>query len=243
MRLHRFYIEEKVGVQTRLEIKSAELVHQIGKVFRLKEGDSVVVFDGSGFDYECRIEEMDKSDLTLNLLETRKSRYVPSRRIVLCAGLVKKDTFEWIAEKATELGVTDIVPVVSERTEKKSLNESRLKKIIVEASEQCGRGDLMKLHPIFEFGSSMNLKKDFADLVGSHQNKFLVFHTEGELYETEEFGDGSDDLFVFIGPEGGWSKREIDMFHKEGVDIRFLGPQVLRAETAVVSALSMVVFG
>lgn len=243
MRLHRFYISEQVGIQTVLEIKSTELIHQVRNVFRLRECDSVIVFDGSGSDYECRIEEMGKTTLRLNVLESRKSRFVPERRIILCAGIVKKDIFEWIVEKATELGVTDIVPIISERTEKKSLNVTRLNKIIIEASEQSGRGDLPKLHEVFEFGNAIEIKKSLSVLVGSKDSRFLAFHTEGELFRAVDFRDEIDDLTIFIGPEGGWSEREMEMFHRENVEVRSLGSQVLRAETAVISALSVVMFG
>jgi 16S rRNA (uracil1498-N3)-methyltransferase len=148
---------------------------------------------------------------------------------------VKKDTFEWITEKATELGVTDVVPVIAERSEKKNLNEERLKKISVEASEQSGRGDVPIVHPIISLEEAMEkVKQDGMQTV--------VFHLEGDTFHTAFF-DKNNDLAVFIGPEGGWSEREVEMFHTNGFAVRSLGDQVLRSETAVIAALSQVVFG
>lgn len=141
MRLHRFYISETVGDKNEITINSTEQVNQIRRVFRLKTGDSIVIFDRSGYDYECRIGSFWKGLLSLIVVSNSRSRYMPSRDIYLCVAVVKKDTFEWIVEKATELGVTDIIPIIAERSEKKSLNGERLKKIAIEASEQSGRGE------------------------------------------------------------------------------------------------------
>jgi 16S rRNA (uracil1498-N3)-methyltransferase len=250
MRLHRFYISEKIGNQTELAIRSAELVNQVRRVFRLKAGDDIVLFDGTGFDYECKIDSSREkstivSDSVIRLIVTasRRSRFVPERKIVLCAAIVKKDTFEWIVEKATELGVTDIIPIAAERSEKKSLNEARLRKIAIEASEQSGRGATPMVHGIMGPGEAAEfLKKEKEE--GSREQgelQMVAFHTEGEAFERSDLSK-TDPLAVFIGPEGGWSEDELDLFHKNEISIRCLGPQVLRAETAVIAALSQVVF-
>ena len=164
---------------------------------------------------------------------------MPIRTIYLCAAVVKKDTFEWIVEKATELGVTDIIPIAAERSEKKSLNEERLVKIAVEASEQSGRGATPMMHRIMGQGEAAAfLKSREKDI------QMIAFHTEGEQFKREELGSKTAPLGVFIGPEGGWSPAEIEIsFHKkENIQVRCLGPQVLRAETAVIASLSQVVF-
>jgi len=252
MRLHRFYIEEQIGNKTELKIHSAELANQIRRVFRLKTGDSVVVFDGSGFDYECRIgaspsDEVKsvKNLVTLDVVTTMKSRYMPARDIYLCAAVVKKDTFEWIVEKATELGVTHIIPVMAERSEKKALNMGRLEKIAVEASEQSGRGNVPTIHQIMSLKEAVELlkgegasdSKRFTQ-VKCHQ---IAFHTDAESFNPQDIHRDIP-VAVFIGPEGGWSMDEIDLFHKNQISVVCLGQQVLRAETAAVAALSEVVF-
>ena len=241
MRLHRFFIEEQIGNKTELKIHSAELANQIRRVFRLKTGDSVVVFDGSGFDYECRIGASSagevksvKNLVTLDVVTTMKSRYMPTRDIYLCAGIVKKDTFEWIAEKATELGVTHIIPVMAERSEKKALNMGRLEKIAIEASEQSGRGNV----PVVE--SIVGLK-EVIERFSQLKCVKIAFHTDAEPFNPQDVHRDIP-VAVFIGPEGGWSMDEIDLFHKNQVSVVCLGQQVLRAETAVIAALSEVVF-
>lgn len=243
MRLHRFYVSQKIGDQKELTINSAELVSQVRRVFRLKAGDSIIIFDGSSFDYECTIDNYsmqskieDDSVIRLRVTHSGPSRFTPTRTLYLLAAVVKKDTFEWIAEKATELGVTDIIPIMAERSEKKSLNEERLKKIVTEATEQSGRGATPMVHPIMGPG-------DAAIFLKSREKEIqmLMFHTEGELLKRSDI-DQTKPLGVFIGPEGGWSPAEMEMFHSDDIMVRSLGPQVLRAETAVIASLSQVVF-
>lgn len=244
MRLHRFYISVPIGSRTELVVTDAAVVHQIRRVFRLEAGDLIVMFDGSGSEYICAITSYESDDrVTLAVRESAHARFTPSQgpRLWLFAALVKKDTFETIVEKATELGVTDIVPVMAERSEKKNTNESRLVKIITEAGEQSGRGDLPKLHPI------VSLKESVTQCISEKLKEPLVFHTDGAQLEK---GGGSDSTSpvsltqaVFIGPEGGWSPNEVALFHEHTFAVRCLGPQVLRAETAVVAALSQIVFG
>jgi 16S rRNA (uracil1498-N3)-methyltransferase len=244
MRLHRFYVSQKIGEQKELTIDSAELVNQVRRVFRLKEGDSIVLFDGSGKDYVCTIDNYSEqskieidSVIRLRVTETVPSRYTPNHKLYLCAAVVKKDTFEWIVEKATELGVTDIIPIMAERSEKKSLNEGRLLKIATEASEQSGRGATPMVHQIMGPADAAAFLKSLEKDI-----QMIAFHTEGEQFKRGEFELGKAPLGVFIGPEGGWSPSELEMFHGENIPIRCLGPQVLRAETAVIASLSQVVF-
>lgn len=234
MRLHRFYISEPIGTQKEVSVESAELVNQIRKVFRKRVSDEVVLFDGSGTDYNSTISGFDENLIKFRISSAGRSRYMPPCKLYLCAAVVKKDNFEYIVEKATELGVTDIIPVMAERSEKKSLNDARLKKIAVEASEQSGRGDVPNIHAINDLRAMVEqFKKDKVDM--------LALHTEGENFDRDEILN-DEPLALFVGPEGGWSPNELDMFHKSDVSVQCLGAQVLRAETAVISALSQVVF-
>jgi 16S rRNA (uracil1498-N3)-methyltransferase len=249
MRLHRFYIPETIGSRTEITIDSAELSNQLRRVFRLTSGDSIIVFDGSGLDYECDIIGFETMSVTIRSIRSSRSRTMPNRDVILYASITKKDTFEWIVEKATELGVTRIVPLMAERSEKKNLNMERLNKIAIEASEQSGRGTVPVIGDIQEI---VNFFDDSAYEAG--KGHAIVFHTEGESYSSAcisakiQFKSVSPDnapppLSVFIGPEGGWSPREVAMFHNHKIPVVTLGTQVLRAETAVIAALSKVLLG
>lgn len=262
MRLHRFHISELIGNQIELTIHSQELVNQLRHVLRLKVGEEVILFDGSGSDYLAAISRFIGDDgVGFNLRESMRSRFMPTRKAYLCAAVIKKDNFEFIVEKATELGVTNIIPVVAERSEKKALNQERLIKISIEASEQSGRGDVPIIHPIVdlkealgllnseeilnpksEISSSLRLSEPNGLNKSEARNsniKMIAFHTDGELFNQKELPK-DEPIAIFIGPEGGWSPEEIAMFHKNKIAVRCLGPQVLRAETAVIAALSKV---
>jgi 16S rRNA (uracil1498-N3)-methyltransferase len=235
MRLHRFYHSEKIGDKKEFTISSAEFANQISRVFRLSVRDRVVVFDGSGNDYVCELLEVSpRGPVVLRVVEISPSKFMPSRKIFLFQSIIKKDKFEWVVEKATELGVTDIVPVLVERSEKKDLNIERLCKIAIEASEQCGRGDVPMIS---------TARRGLDECLSTDCQK-MVLHLEGENFITGKPGheDGDGPIGVFIGPEGGWSPDEVEMFHKNNVPIYSLGKQVLRAETAAVATLSLVVF-
>ncbi|MDB5239219.1 MAG: hypothetical protein JWO00_554 [Candidatus Parcubacteria bacterium] len=234
MRLHRFFIAETIGGKAEISVSSAELAHQMSHVFRLGKGDHIILFDGSGSDSECEILEIGKETLKFRVVSSEASRYMPSRKVYLYAAIVKKGNFEFIVEKATELGVTDIIPVMAERSEKKSLNEERLTKIAVEASEQSGRGSVPKIHGITSLGDSINHAKKETDTQEA-------FHTEGEPFDSAVVSK-TGAVAIFIGPEGGWSPSELELFHAQCIDVACLGAQVLRAETAVIAALSVVVF-
>ena len=236
MRLHRFYIAERIEAKSEIVLRSRAIVDQLRKVFRAKAGDEIIVFDGSGSELTCAVRSFSGEDSAV--LEVRSSapaRFMPSRKVWLFTAIIKKDLFETIVEKATELGATDIVPVLAERTEKKAVNEERLRKIAVEASEQSGRGDVPTIHGIEPLLASIERSQANGGTV-------VAFHTDGQQLVPAELSKGAA-LSVFIGPEGGWSPQELALFHDHGVPVRCLGPQVLRSETAVIAALSCAMFG
>jgi len=240
MRLHRFYVFVNIAGQREHTIISAELNHQLRHVFRLGIGDRVVLFDGSGFDHTCTIASfVGDYGVIFDVGERTSSRYMPNRKVWLFMTVVKKDNFEFIVEKATELGVTDIVPVIAERTEKKALNEERLKRIAIEASEQSGRGDVPTIGEVVDFEDALKRATD----ISSANGQAIAFHTEDDSFDPSDIAEKGKSLAIFIGPEGGWSPAEIALFHTYKIAVRCLGPQVLRAETAAVAALSVVMLG
>src|SRR3989338_5215426 len=146
MRLHRFYIDKKIEGKE-VFVKEERLLNQWRKVFRYKTGDRVILFDGSGMEFIGELKDLKKEEVKIEILEEREG-ILPKkigREIVLCQSLIKKDKMEWVVEKATELGVSKIVPIISERSEKKGFNLERAKKIAIEASEQCGRADVPEI--------------------------------------------------------------------------------------------------
>lgn len=230
MRFQRFFYENKLGMQSSMLIASPSLHNHLKNVFRFKVGDRVILFDNSGYDYISVIESYEKDGVKFSIKESYKNTVLPSREVYLFASVVKRDNFEWIVEKATELGVSHIVPILSARSEKKSLNIDRLKKIIIEASEQSGRAILPVLHEILSLEKALEKYKEIRS---------IVWHPEERKFVSQDLVSIKG---CFVGPEGGWSEEEIKMFNKHNMVVRSLGPQILRAETAVVSTLSLLIF-
>lgn len=225
MRLHRFFIKERV-VGDKFCISDERLIHQWRNVFRYNVGSQVVLFDGSGDEFDCVLERMTNREAEVVVISKRNG-VIPERKITLYQSLIKKDNMEWVAEKATELGVSKIVPVLSERSEKKDLNIERLEKIIIEASEQCGRADVPEIGSILSLSEALETAKNI-----------VAFDSSGVSFDSSLVTVDSQPLSIFIGPEGGWSEGEIGQFKNHGAKVYSLGKLTLRAETAVIAALS-----
>ena len=132
-------------------------------------------------------------------------------------------------EKATELGVAQICPVIADRSEVKKFNLPRAKEIVREAAEQSGRGNLPALYEPMEL---QNVFKEYTFY------KNLAFDPSGEAFQKKEWG-AEEKLGCFIGPEGGWSARELTVFRERGIPVCSLGSPTLRAETAAVAVTAL----
>jgi len=242
MRLHRFYIEEKLRdlpAGRQVQIFDEAILHQMKNVFRLEVGDKVIFFDGQekerGKDYECNIELLSKKEGKF-IVEKINENFIPERKVTLYISLIKKENFELTIEKATELGVSKIVPIITERVQKKNIDLDRCRRIIKEASEQCGRGDLP------EIIEPMNLEEIFTEDVSN----LIAFDMSGENFKTYQLINlprrqaGLKTYQLLIGPEGGWSDEELNIFKDKKIKMYSLGNTVLRAETAAIVASAFV---
>lgn len=229
MRLHRFFVEERIAPDIRLSIKNEKLLHQWKHVLRLKAGDEVILFDGFGEDHRCELAILEKDEAVCLVRESTKSAPSPATELCLFVSLIKKDRFEWLLEKATELGVTQIRPVVADRSEVKKFNLERAKEIVREAAEQSGRGTLPALYEPMELS---NVFKEY------HFFKNIAFDPHGEPFKKNGYG-AEKKLGAFIGPEGGWSARELEFFREKTIQVYSLGAPTLRAETAAVAVSAL----
>ncbi len=227
MKIQRFFINQKIELGE-VGVSDIGVVHQIKNVFRMKGGEEVVVFDGSGFEFKARVSEVSKNSLTLNILEKIENKVVPKNKITLCQSLIKKDNFEWIVEKGTELGVSEFLPIVSERSEKKNLNIERLNTIAKEATEQSGRALVPKiLNP-----QALN------DVLNTIDTKTaLVFDSSGIPLQAKSLKLSA--ISLFVGPEGGWTEKELELFKSKNIPIYSLGNMTLRAETGAIATTSL----
>ncbi|MFA6095200.1 MAG: RsmE family RNA methyltransferase [Candidatus Paceibacterota bacterium] len=232
MRLHRFFVSEQFEVGKRFTVTDENIIHQWRLVFRYKTGIEVILFNGSGFDFTALITDLRKDAVEVEVVEKKKSSANISREIYLFSSLIKKDNYEWVLEKCTELGVSYFVPIISARTEKKDINPDRAVKIITEAAEQSGRGTVPTLFGVMDIASAVQA---FAGEKIQH----IVFDGSGKQFAVDEF-EKSEKVGIWIGPEGGWSDGELAGFKELKMPIVKVGSgQVLRAETATVAVVSL----
>ncbi len=232
MRLHRFYVSQPLGEEVVLE--DSLIIKQWLKVFRYKLGDFVILFNGDGYDYTYTLTKASPAICVLTLSEKREV-LLPIRASFLFFSVIKKDLFELVVEKATECGITDVVPLITEHTEKKNLNTERLTTIIKEATEQCGRNDLLTLHDSLTFNDSFSFLESRNI---SPKNTYITTLSGNPLLEvltkriSSQEKESTESIAFFVGPEGGWSPGEEKIMQKKIFTPISLGKTVLRAETA-----------
>jgi 16S rRNA (uracil1498-N3)-methyltransferase len=218
---------------------SGEDVHHIVKVLRMKTGDELLLCDGKGAEYSAKIARINKSDITAEV-KARSSREIRYPLITLGQGLPKSDKMDWIVQKATELGVATIVPLVTERTIAKIKDEekrvSRWQKISREAAMQSNRLDIPQV------GHLVSFPEFLRTLAPEPRTLLLLPWEEGTVPIREILRANSDikNIIVLIGPEGGFSAHEAEAAQAKGFHLVSLGPNLLRTETAAIAVLSMI---
>lgn len=234
MKLHRFYIHEMhnrfgdIALGKEVWVHDEALLHQWLRVLRYRIGDELVVFN----DAEERLYKIVKieGDASVKLeLITELERKLPEKEVYLLWSVLKKDKNDWVIQKATELGVHKLVPVLADRSEKTGLNIERAQKIIIEAAEQCGRGDIPEIREPIPLHEALEEYKDFPLYICEQHAP--VEDTTTELKK----------LGVLVGPEGGWTDAEKDMFATAGLQHIAISDFTLRAETAAIVAISKLV--
>jgi len=229
MRLHRF-IGNFDFENERIRIEDSEIVKQIRNVLRLRSGDVAILSDGKLNEAEAKIINMEKDFLEMELLRKKRNDNEPAIQTTLYCSILKKENFEFIAQKATEVGISEVVPVITLRTVKMNLRSERLEKIVKEAAEQSERGIVPKISSIITFSEALE---------SSRKNEVnLFFDRDGEsLLKTGLSGLQAEDpknIGIFIGPEGGWDDSEIRMAKSAGLKIVSMGKLNFRAETAAI---------
>ncbi|WP_434679177.1 16S rRNA (uracil(1498)-N(3))-methyltransferase [Pseudomonas sp. R1-18] len=231
MRLSRFFIDAPLSLGEH-ELPEAQ-AHYIGRVLRMTEGDALQVFDGSGTEFRGTLLEVGKKRVRVQLDDSFAGQPESPLRIHLGQGLSRGERMDWAIQKATELGVSEITPIVSERCEVRLKDERAEKRqahwqqVAVSACEQCGRSVVPIIHspvPLADW-----LKRTEADLK-------LVLHPVAEPLTSH---DKPDTLAFLVGPEGGLNDAEVEQAKDAGFHAARLGPRVLRTETAPVVALSV----
>lgn len=223
MRLHRFFTGPDVVLEHYVWLRDERILNQWQKVLRYRPGQQVVLFDGTEKERLYTITEFTKDAAHLELV-TDFVRKLPEREVYLFWSLLKKDKNDWVLQKCTELGVTHFIPLLAERSEKTGFNSERAEKIVIEAAEQCGRGDIPRVRePLLLQTAIHEYAKHIPLLVA-------------EQHERNKKSPNYKEVGVMIGPEGGWSDAEKQIFATQEIGKLDLGNFILRAETAAVAA-------
>ena len=231
MRLSRFFIDAPLSLGQH-ELPEAQ-AHYISRVLRHVAGDAVQLFDGSGQEYLGELIDVGKKAVRVELREQLAGQAESPLRIHLGQGLSRGERMDWAIQKATELGVGEITPIVSERCEVRLKDEradkrlAHWRQVAISACEQCGRSVLPVIH------APLTL----AEWQGHVQAELkLVLHPVAAPLESHA---RPHSLAFLIGPEGGLSEAEVAQAKAAGFHAARLGPRVLRTETAPVVALAV----
>lgn len=240
--MHRFFISQSDHVDdSRALICSDDLIHQFTKVLRFKSGEKVILLDNSGYWFLVELQNFDSGKITGKVLEKRFcNTELPVRLVIALAILKNMERFEWALQKGTELGVSAFVPLVTDRTERKVLGKvERLQRILKESAEQSGRGKVPELLEAGKFEKIFegNEGQFVLALHPGAEQTFSNFCKENLIKKEDGIFFGN--LIVCVGPEGGFTDREIEILKKEKAQVVSLGERILRAETVpvVVSVL------
>lgn len=234
MKIHRFFVSQQIGTTKKIIIEDMKLAHQWKKVLRFQVGQEVILCDNTGLEYRALISRIGSKEAEVQIVSSRRGENTQSIPVFLYIALAKRDAFESVLEKGTELGITGFIPVLTERSEKKNLNHERAQKIITEASELSGR---VFLPEVFE---PVELSEVLTGL--GLPSITIALDPRGNTFDPKEYRRG-ERVNVFIGPEGGFTEKEIAMFKANNIPVLSLGKFVLRFETAAIAASSFLILG
>ncbi len=210
-------------------IEGAE-AHHLLNVMRAKIGDEVTLFDGQGHEASASIVGRDKKSVELEVGPIVAVDLELGSALTIAVALPKGDRQKWLVEKLTELGVTTLVPIVTEHSNVPPSDNAieKLRRVVVEACKQCGRNRLMEIAATVSFAEFVASSDSGCDRVIAHPRC-------APLVGSDEF----DSVCVAIGPEGGFSESEVNMAMSAGWRLASFAPAILRIETAAVAAAAI----
>jgi len=236
----RFYVPNKCIKENHIFVNGDE-AHHILNVMRLKKGDEIVAFDGTEKEYTGIIEKTEGSSVVIKIKETRENHNLKNYKVTLAQAIPKRDKMDYIIQKSTELGVDTIIPMITKRTivkvkpDKISGKISRWETIAKEAAKQCGRTTIPVIDSPKHFKALLKSAGSY-DLVLA----FSVAHLKKRHLKDILHSFNGKKILILIGPEGGFDNTELEMARDARVDFASLGRNVLRCDTAAISAIAIV---
>ena len=230
----RLYFPGKLSLKSPVKLENKQ-VHYLINVMRKKIDDSILVFNSVNGEFLAKISEIYKNTIIIDIIKKVRDVKIENDIWLLFAP-VKKSPTEYIVQKATELGVSKIIPIITERTITKNLNLNRMQDIAIESSEQCDRITIPEICAV----------KKLKNLILNWDNDRIIFFCDETIRNNDVVKIDCQNLSpksfgaILVGPEGGFSANETN-YLRENKFIRpiDLGPRILRSDTAVIAALSL----
>lgn len=244
MALRRFYVDPREVSDAEVLIRG-ELFHHIAEVCRFKAGDQFEVLPGDGTARLVEITQMGSRELKGKLISRRDLPPMAKPRLTLCLSIPKLPKVDWIVEKCVELGVFEIRPFVSDYSflrKASEISENRLQrwqKLVQAATQQSGRGDLMRIHgavTLEKLLENFNLQVATGGLFPYEGPSPLRLPQAIQTLKSQNL----EDIWVFVGSEGGFSNEEVELFARHGLNPVSMGDQILRVETACLALMSII---
>jgi 16S rRNA (uracil1498-N3)-methyltransferase len=224
-----FYISE-INSQT-ITLTEEESKHCI-RVLRMNEGDLIQVVDGKGNLYDCSIVDTNPKRCTVNIITKKNDFEKRSFYLHIAIAPTKSiDRFEWFLEKATEIGIDEITPMLCEHSERKVVNPERLERVLISAMKQSIKAILPKLNPLTPFESIIKNTNE--------NNKLIAYCGDFDNPNAQDYIHKGESVIILIGPEGDFSPKELDMAINNGFITVGLSKSRLRTETAGLIATSI----
>ena len=242
MSANHFFISASDIEGDRVQL-SPEQSHQVCHVLRLRPGDTIVVLDDSGTEYDVTLTAVDRKETAGQVTSRHRARGEPTAEVTLFQSLLAREKFEWVLQKGTELGVAQFVPVLTERSlvRTKTIEENKLdrwRRILTEAAEQSHRGRIPQLEPLIPFDQAVLRLRDYDRCI-------IAAPSEGAVTLRDALKDitrSPASVAVMIGPEGGFTEEEVALACEKGAVRVGLGPRILRTETAAMVACALILY-
>jgi len=231
----RFYSPSSLADAVQVELE-ANAARHAAKVLRLRRGDQIVLFDGTGGEYEASVHAVERSDVLVDVGKFHPDDREPALNLCLAQGLASGDKMDTILQKAVELGVTDFQPLstrksvvrlTEERAERRLLH---WRQVAIAACEQCGRNRIPTVHDVEDIGEWVTEEKNGA--------RFIL--APNATTALADLANKPEQVTLLVGPEGGFAEEELKAALDSGYMPVRLGPRILRTETAGMAALAAI---
>lgn len=235
--MQRFFIEDEKVFEDKIVSFGENFIH-LTKSLRAKIGERVIFCDKNGTDYVCTVSEITRKNMVLNIINVIKNTAEPTKKITLYQCVTKGEQMDNIVRRSVEMGITEIVPVMSRRCvvrlEGSYIGKriSRWQKIALSAAAQSGRGIVPNIAYPLTFAEAID------DM--TKQDTYFMCYEDEHNHKISELEISGNNIAFLIGPEGGFSEEEVSFTQSKNINVYSLGPRILRAENAATFTLPII---